>query len=282
MVTEQPDSLATKPNEVYDAWKEADHADHFDFWNRFSTAKLLRICSQFNEFKLFRSIAENESRHSLLDVGCAAGGFYRYFRNVSPSCEYAGFDISAPAISHARRLYPQGDFQLFDGNLGTLSGRDADIVFSRDVVLHQRDPVGFLSDLYGLAGKYLLLRLRTRQVGKTVYDPELSCQYMYGHWVPYIVFNEAELLDVFRSLSPLPSRVTILRHHVVLGGHLARYLPKPLYQPDAGTAETAVLVEVGDRGSDHDMVVNSEVSPESLEPSWKKNLAMRVARYIGV
>ncbi len=281
-MTLRPDSVATKSNEAWDAWKEADHADHFDFWNRFSTAKLVKVCSQFNEFKLFRTIADKESRPSILDIGCAAGGFYRYFRKLSPGGEYTGFDISEPAISHAQRLYPQGDFRLFDGNISALGSQDTDIVFSRDVVHHQQDPRKFLSDLYGRAGKYLLLRLRTRQVGETVYDTELSCQHTYGHWVPFIVFNEAELLDIFRSLSPRPSKVTILKHPIILGGQLARYLPKPLYQPDAGAAETAVMVEVGDRDSDHDMVVNSEVSPESLQQSWKKKLAMRVARYMGV
>jgi hypothetical protein len=71
----------------------------------------------------------------------------------------------------------------------------ADVVFCRDVVLHQLDPYGFLSTLLDIAAKALVLRLRTRDVGATVLNAEISCQYHYDrHWVPYIVLNTDELI----------------------------------------------------------------------------------------
>ena len=41
-----------------------------------------------------------------------------------------------------------------------------DLVYSRDTVLHQTNPFAFLNNLINLTGKFLIIRLRTRDVGK--------------------------------------------------------------------------------------------------------------------
>ena len=145
-----------------------------------------------------------------------------------------------------------------------MPGVQADIVFCRDVVLHQVDPGQFLSDLYEVTDKYLILRLRTREIGATVYDISQSCQYNYGQWVPYLVFNTSELIDLIKTFEPTPTAITIRRHPVVLGGSNSRFLPKELYYPETGTAETALIIEKGEKADGHKgTVVTVETRPES-------------------
>lgn len=61
------------------------------------------------------------------------------------------------------------------------------------------------------------MRCRTREVGPTENDPELSCQYHYGGWMPYIVTNLDELLQHVRGLAP-QSEIVVYRNHMILGG----------------------------------------------------------------
>lgn len=261
---------------------QEEHAAHFGDWNRSSTGKLLKICRRFNEFQMFMTLAEDKACRTMADVGCAAGGFYRFFHEYGPHLQYRGFDLSPVAIEAAKQRYPKGDFKLFDGNLETNPEIKSDIVFCRDVVHHQTDSFNFLSRLYDVTEKYLLLRVRTREVGATVADPELSCQYTYGQWVPFIVFNTSELLDFCRSLSPRPRVITLRQHPVVLGGQTGRFLPKELYYEETGSAQTAVLIQKGDAGNNQDSVIDVQIAPEQLSrvtPYWARGLRKLARRW---
>jgi SAM-dependent methyltransferase len=270
--------------QVQFAWMEEKHVDLFGGWNGPSTAWLVRMCSQFNEFQLFRTLGGDKDCHSLSDVGCATGGFYRYFRKTGPSLEYKGFDVSEKAIERARSLYPNVRFHVAQGSLRSIQDITSDIIFSRDVVHHQQDPCGFLSDLYAVAGKYLILRLRTREAGVTNFDVSESCQYMYGHWVPYIVFNTTELIDLIRSFEPAPRKVLVWRHPIVLGGFGSRFLPREMYESEAGTAETALLIEKGPAAGGKDIAVTIETRPETRgqDRSYLGRLLTQTARRLGI
>ena len=180
--------------EIHEAWKEREHAIVFGGWNHFRTAKLVKLCDQFNECSLFRTLVGNPDCQTLSEIGCATGGFYRYFHKVWPALKYHGFDLPEAAIERAKKLYPAVEFSSFDGHLNSLGGIESDIVFCRDVVHHQAKPSEFLSDLYATTRRFLILRVRTREVGSTDFDISQSCQYAYGHWVPYVVFNTSELI----------------------------------------------------------------------------------------
>jgi len=258
---------------LYEAWMQKEHASLFGFWGQFRTGRLIKLCSQFNEFQLFRTLVGDPSCRTLSDIGCAAGGFYRFFRKVWPSLDYKGFDISEVAIEEARRRYLAGDFRVFTGSLKSIPDVESDVVFCRDVVHHQTDPCGFLSDIYDITTKYLILRVRTREEGSTIFDTDQSCQYTYGRWVPYIVFNTSELIDLIRHFEPAPARITLMRHPVVLGGETSRFLPKDLYYPETGTAETALLIEKGTREGSEDTVITVDICPENLvQQRWVKLL----------
>jgi len=231
---------------------------------------------------MFMTLAEDKDCQSISDVGCAAGGFYRFFCKYGPHLQYRGFDLSPVAIEAAKDRFSNGDFRLFDGDLKSNPEIRSDIVFCRDVVHHQPDPFEFLSNLYDLADKYLLLRIRTREEGATVADPELSCQYTYGQWVPFIVMNTLELLDFCQSLTPPPSAITLRQHPTVLGGQTGRFLPKELYYEQTRSAQTAMLIQKGDAGSNADPAIDVQISPElnsRTTPLWARGLRMLARKW---
>ena len=213
----------------YEAWNSPTHAEEFDNFRFVPTFVLKGIYERFNEVHLLREVAKDmPAGFSLLEVGCATGELYRYssaqFRNA---VTYTGCDISRPAIERARSKFPKGaSFRLIDEELSAVREMKADIVFCRDVVHHQTDPFAFLRKLYGLCTRSMVLRIRTRDVGESVLDPELSCQYAYGTWVPFIVLNCDEVISELTQMEPRPARIKLIKDYVVLGGLMGDSSPK--------------------------------------------------------
>ena len=52
---------------------------------------------------------------SVLDTGCAAGGFFNIWRNYNQSIVYTGLDLSSSLIKAARNLVPGSTF--LEGNV---------------------------------------------------------------------------------------------------------------------------------------------------------------------
>lgn len=271
-----------KNKNLYDAWMMEEHAESFGAWDKFSTAKLVRICDQFNECQALRDLAKQKNCHTLSDIGCATGSYYRYIREIWPAVHYKGFDISEAAITRVRKRHPKGEFQVSNDRLPTVEAAKSDVIFCRDVVHHQEDPKTFLEDLYHITGKYLVLRVRTREEGETVFDHARSCQYTYGRWVPYIVFQTRQLINLFRSFDPPPVKIDVMRHPLVLGGRLSRYLPKELYYPETGTAESAVVIQKGSKEVGLEPTVSIEARPETPRLAIWPQLAKTMANRLGL
>jgi hypothetical protein len=180
----------------------------------------------------------------LLEVGCATGDFYRYLRSTWRNVTYHGVDGSMPAIARAKQKYPEAQFIAIDP-LGRLTDLvptvlpQPEIVYAKDVVMHQLRPFDYITELMRVPTHILIFRCRTRDTGATELDPEKSCQYHYQGWMPYFVLNVDELIEHIRGYDAM-SEIVVYRHHVILGGQNSRYLPKACYLKEAGTAETAV------------------------------------------
>ena len=185
-----------------------------------------------------------QSETSILDVGCAAGDFYAYltylpaFRRVS----YTGVDVSRPAIELATRHYRDDVFELIEGD-EDLDGRSADIVLSIDVLLHQQRPFDHLERIVDCTNRNLILALRTRDVGETVWDPELSCQRVYDEWVPWIVINTQDLYRKILASASGPVKITCLKEYRIFGGEGRRFLPRELYYEETRSAISTLIVE---------------------------------------
>ncbi len=232
----------------YKDWQNTQHARIFDGRAGFDARNLVRDFQAHNDVRLLSERLDPQREATLLEVGCATGEFYRYLRVAHPRIGYWGVDISEPALARARNKYPEGRFmRVMPGqslkDVMPASGLPSapHIIFSKDVIQHQTHPFEFLSDLIQTAAELVVFRGRTRDRGKTELNPDVSCQYHYGGWMPYIILNLDELLEHIRGMVP-KSEVVVYRHHMVLGGQHGRYLPKDCYLKETGTAETAVGV----------------------------------------
>jgi hypothetical protein len=230
-------------------WQSTDHAAKFDFRASVPRRVLIRDFESFNDVRLLNEILKTNQNAILLEVGCATGGFYRYIHTRYPKVMYRGVDVSMPAVDHARSNFPDAQFSTVEPDWSPESlielsgGLKPQIVFCKDVVHHQVDPLEFLSRLLKVPCAALIFRTRTRDAGPTEWDPEKSCQYHYRGWMPYIVMNITELIDQIRQHAPA-AEITICRNHMVLGGKHNRYLSKECYLEQTGTAETAVRVSL--------------------------------------
>ncbi len=225
------------------AWQEATHADFFDARAYFSLGLLRRVYENFNEFRLFLEYKKQIRGRDFLEIGCATGELYRYLRRYHPQFTYRGLDISESAIERARQKYPDGRFDICEADLSEVITSEISpaVVWARDVVLHQPDPFGYLSRLMTLSGEVTILRIRTRDKGTTVLDPELSCQWHYNHWVPYMILNIDETVDTICACIRV-KQIVITKRYVQLGGWHNRFLPKDCYYAATGTAETSLFI----------------------------------------
>ena len=239
----------TKDERWYSDWQDAEHAAHFDGRSSLPSRMLVRNYESFSDVRLLNErLALPDPPTQLLEVGCATGEFYRYLRSKYPRLSYTGVDISRSALDRARQKYPQGRFLASDPDAILRQNLERlrlpacwEIVYSKDVLHHQTDPYGFLTQLLEASSSCLILRTRTRDRGPSVLDAELSCQYHYRGWMPYLVFNLDELVDRIRQRAP-EAEILVSQSHQVLGGVENRFLPKECYLPETGTAETAVGV----------------------------------------
>ena len=248
----------------FQGWEDDEHVRIFDWFSYFPTPLFLKQFEYFNEVRLMKEYFElNGSKDkTMFEVGCATGEVFRYLQKRRFNCNYRGFDISEKAVNAAQRKFPNGQFICVEENTRQIieDYGQADIVFSRDVIIHQTDVWGFLDALVELTKSTLIMRMKTRDVGSTCLDPELSCQAHYGkYWMPYVVINVDEFCQFLAQKAEI-KKITILKSYGILGGRNGRYLPKELYFPDAGTAETSVCIEKGGRQGDKPEIVVREQS----------------------
>lgn len=230
-----------------DAWGDQTHASVFDHMYPMPGFILKKHYEGFNEGRLLKMLKDDIRGNKFFEVGCATGELYRYISRFMPRFKYYGFDISEPAIKRAKQKYPIGNFYHLTNGFEEIIQKfgQPDIIWCRDVVLHQALPYVFLDNLIELSKEVVILRLRTRDVGATETDPEISCQLHWDKfWVPYIVLNTKEMIEKIND-NPNVKKIIISRHYETLGGQNYRFLPKELYFSDSRTAETAVCIQKG-------------------------------------
>lgn len=264
--------MTVRDPQFYASWKEEGHAVHFDGLRFIPSPLLVRRWEGFNEIRLLGELLEREPRLTVLEIGCATGEMYRFVSRRHPRATYIGADVSEPAVARAREKFgARARFMVTDPALGALDGLAPDVVFCRDVLHHQTEPWTFLQRLYRLAGRVLILRIRTRDRGVTEYDPERSCQYHAGSWVPFIMLNVDELVETLSgTFRPGPARITLVKNPIVFGGQHERFLPKDCYERATGTAETAMLLVKGGAEAGRPAVeISTRVDGEQT-PGWSR------------
>jgi len=241
------------PWKAEDPYLDMDYATRqLGFSNQIPLWKLQRMYESFDDIQLLLTEIKSNRSQTLLEVGCSTGELFRYVSNFCKHLGYTGIDISKNAIAFAREAYPRGKFSSCEMDMSDviqILGERPEILICRDVLLHQVAPFSFLKKLIEIPSKSAVIRLRTRDVGETVTDPNISCQWDVGNrWIPYMVLNVDEMVDLIKETISF-EKLIIVKNYIVLGGENKRYLTKDLYFPETGTAETSVFIEMGNGDS---------------------------------
>jgi SAM-dependent methyltransferase len=86
-----------------------DHPDLVDFYTSHRSAPDELYPSERRFLPWLASEAT-----SVLDVGCAAGGFADVWRHWNGGLRYSGVDVSQPLVEAARKLHPESSFEVAD------------------------------------------------------------------------------------------------------------------------------------------------------------------------
>lgn len=144
---------------------------------------------------------------SILDVGCAQGGFASAFSSVLSSFNYVGLDVSEKMISEAKNKNPdQRFFCIPDGDFSCLQGEKFDLVLALGFLHLHESWRKTLSAAWQVTKEALIFDLRLTEQA-SIEDKEKSCLLMnFGKngqavpdWIklPYNIINSSSaLMDI--------------------------------------------------------------------------------------
>ena len=100
-------------------------------------------------------------QESVLDVGCAAGGFSNVWRHYNPRISYVGVDVSSSLIEAARRFHPDLEFHHGDCADGLpLPERFAKVVAAMGWLHWEPRYAEAIKELWRLADRFLFFDVR--------------------------------------------------------------------------------------------------------------------------
>lgn len=76
----------------------------------------------------------------ILDSGCASGHIAHLIKEKFPDSEVFGVDIYSPAITYAKKIYPNIEFKVADAQELPFKSNLFDVVLSSEVLEHVVDP----------------------------------------------------------------------------------------------------------------------------------------------
>ena len=154
---------------------------------------------------------------SVLDIGCAQGGFASVLGEHLSSFDYTGVDINPQMIEHASEKHPEHTFHCIEEtNFSVLGDARFDLVMVLGILhLHEawRDT---LSGAWARTSGHLLFDLRETP-NPTIEDIEISCFRMDFHGgdeghhetrLPYNIINSAEALQTVIDTCPEAGRTS--------------------------------------------------------------------------
>ncbi len=148
------------------------------------------------------------SSRSVLDIGCAAGGFAAIVRQIKQGIAYTGVDISACMVAEARKRFPTETFSVITGDRLAYDDNFFDASISFGVMHMTSHWPRLLREAWRVSRNDMVFDLRLVEE-QGVSDPSISYQRLdfdgqegEGERVPYIVLNVNEFLSFVRTLEP--------------------------------------------------------------------------------
>ena len=155
---------------------------------------------------------------SVLDVGCAAGGFYKIAKEINPHVNYSGIDISPELINIAKKRFPEIHFSSYDGNYLPFKSNTYDLVFSFGLMHHLSHWANIIHQMATISARYIIFDIRLTK-NESLNDPDKYFQKIaYNEtWdgvtkIAYIVLN---FQDFYKCIEPY----TTGTHHCSIFGY---------------------------------------------------------------
>ncbi len=152
-----------------------------------------------------------EPEFSILDLGCAAGGFYRVFKSFEPTISYTGVDISHVMIRKAQLQFPGIPFHVTEGSTLPFQDHSFDLVYCSGALHLSEDWREILREGWRVTKKYFIFNIRMTETIPTLENIQVSYEKIAfnNNWdgvsvVPYIIVNVNDFMNVLASLDPVP------------------------------------------------------------------------------
>lgn len=138
---------------------------------------------------------------SVLDVGCATGGFADVWRTLNADARYTGVDVLPSLIDVARRIQPDLEFLVGDCAAGLpLPDRAADAVQALGWMHWELRYADALAELWRIAGSFVFFDVRLQDVSAA--DIVGRQRIAEGAEAPYIVVHWPRLAALLHALRP--------------------------------------------------------------------------------
>jgi SAM-dependent methyltransferase len=145
---------------------------------------------------------------SVLDIGCAAGGFSRIMKSFNSGIAYTGVDIAPKFVDIASKSFPDSRFILGDGIHFATPPNSYDLVYSTGVFHLNSRWRDMVRAAYEQARRYVLVDFRLTSgpalegTLRIEFDGRLSDAVL-----PYYVVNTSELIAFLESMEPQPAAI---------------------------------------------------------------------------
>ena len=196
---------------------------------------------------------------SVLDVGCAAGGFSEILAALKPGLRYAGVDAAPAMVEAARRRYPALRFDVSEG--GTLAFEDgaADLVLCTSVLHHNPDYEAMIRECYRVCRIGCVLDLPRLIRRPYAFDPATSFMRLDQRFeagdapwtVPYVLCNPQPMFSFLaEGLRPRPRMVAAVGYDgqpdpsVVIPSRPVCFCVAYLRKGDPHTTRTRLFLEM--------------------------------------
>jgi SAM-dependent methyltransferase len=148
---------------------------------------------------------------SVLDIGCAAGGFVSVFRHFNDRVRYTGVDAVHSLLRAGAAANPGADFVRNDGASLPFAAGTHDLVWSSGILHLNSAYEAIVRDAWRVAKRWLICDFRLAQDGQMhvgAFDVDFGSGRPTSP-LPYIVIPRDRLLDFLASLQPTPGSIVI-------------------------------------------------------------------------
>ena len=192
---------------------------------------------------------------TVLDVGCAAGGFAGIWESLAPGVSYTGTDVSPELIEVARETHPDRRFEVADAVGGLpFDDRSFDVVQALGWMHWEPRYREAMAELWRLTAGSIFFDVRLRPPGAGSVLGRQRLAYGSDEWdgstdTPYLVVDLVELVDDLLVLCPA---------RILAYGYLGQ--PDDLVVGiDGEVCFTTVVLERGDEDGDGSVVIAAEL-----------------------